>query len=195
MDFSNLDSFRKQIAEAQATIHKLYAFRKAADESIADLRDLIRANANFLPEAERYSELLSLEMLKLPETIAEAVKIALFVAKGRKIGLTPVQLKEVAEERGFDFSPYTNPMASVHSILKRMKEADPPEVDFDESTGTYSFVATGLPVGIGEDAIDRLNSLAWKRLMDEEKDTADRVAQVVIKNFLSNTTEKRRLTK
>ena len=61
---------------------------------------------------QKLAELLALEMLKVPENITEAVKITLFLARGRKQGLTPVQIKEQAQERGFDFSGYTNPMAS-----------------------------------------------------------------------------------
>jgi hypothetical protein len=36
---------------------------------------------------------------------------------------------------GFDFSEYSNEMASIHSILKRMRDAK--DVEFDGATDTY----------------------------------------------------------
>src|ERR1035438_9457634 len=55
-------------------------------------------------------------------------------------------MRELAESRGFNFSEYTNPMASIHTILRRMREADPPTVDLDDVTGTYLMIAGNLPV-------------------------------------------------
>jgi hypothetical protein len=193
MDLDNLDSFRKQIAEAQATIHKLYPLRRKVDERIADLKDLIRASANFLPEEERKAELLSLEMLKVPETIAEAVKIALFIAAGRKTSLTPIEIKATAEERGFDFSSYSNPMASIHTLLKRMKDTTPPEVGFDENTGKWSLLFKLVPDDVtDEDFYERLNSRAWKYMINEEREVADKVGLEVIKTYIEEISTKKR---
>lgn len=192
MDLSNLDSFRKQIAEAQTSIAMLNRVRRTIDERVADLRDLVRANANFLPDEERECELLLLEMLKVPETIAEAVKIVLFLATGRKVRMTPVQIKEEAQKRGFDFSSYTNPMASIHSILKRMKESDPPEADFDEQTGTYRYLPTALPAGLGKDAIDRLNQDAWDRMTAHDKEVANKISMEVVEKFVTDLKVKRK---
>jgi hypothetical protein len=190
MDLNNLDSFRKQIAQAQSSIHQLYAIKRVTDTKIADLRDLVRANANFLPAEERGAELLALEMLKVPETIAEAVKIALFVARSRKLSLTPIQIKEIAQERGFDFSPYSNPMASVHSVLKRMKEADPPEVEFDEENSTYSFKPF-VPLEMTDQSFyDQLNERAWNQITNEEKEMADKIARKVIEQTMKEYSEK-----
>jgi hypothetical protein len=185
MDLSNLTAFRKQIADAQAAIQKLYGLRRVLDDKIGDLRDLIRANANFLSDDERAAEMLSLEMLRVPTTIAEAVKIALFLASARKERLTPVQIKESAEQRGFDFSGYTNPMASIHTILKRMREADPPEVNLDEATGTYAS-DRWPPADVADHSFyDRLNERAWMRVVEEDGERADRIAVQTIEQFMS----------
>ena len=190
MDLTNLDSFRKQIAEAQSSIHTLYSLRRVLDDRISDLRDLVRANANFLPAEERSAELVALHMLKVPENITEAVKISLFVAGARKQRLTPIQVKESAQERGFDFSTYTNPMASIHSILKRMKEAKQPEVDFDEATGTYGYIS-GLPMEVADEAaFDRFNELAWMKVVNASKEISDKVASDAIQDFLAEVTAK-----
>jgi len=174
MDLSQPQPFRKQIAEAQFHLHKLLAVRRIIDTKINDLRSLIRANANFLPENERKAELFSLEVMRVPTTIAEAVKVTLWIAKGRNERLTPMEIKDRSEERGFDFSSYTNPMASIHTILKRMKEADNPEADFDEATGTY--MITGLPLDITDPAFfERVNKQAWWRLASRDAEATKQI--------------------
>jgi len=188
MDLSQPQPFRKQIAEAQSSLCKLWTIRRVVDQKIDDLRDLIRANANFLPEPERAAELLSLEMLKIPTTIAEAIKIALFVAYTRKERLTANQLKEHAEERGFDFSGYTNPMASVHTILKRMREATPPEVEYDDATNTY-LSTRFLPAEVTDPSFyARMNQKAWLKLLsdDSAKSKAMEVACDQLTEFLDS---------
>jgi len=186
MDLSNLASFRKQIAEAQTSIQKLYGLRRELDLKIADMKELVRANANFLPDEERASELLALEILKVPENIAEAVKITLFLAQARNQGLTPVQIKEQAQERGFDFSDYTNPMASIHSILKRMKEAQPPQVNFDEGTGTYTYTRPE-PFDVADPSVYRyLSTSAWLRFVESDRDKSLEIAKETLKKFLAD---------
>jgi hypothetical protein len=182
MDLSKHDSFRKQIAEAQAQLYIHWQLRKAVDTRMDDLRQLIRANANFLPDNERKAELLCLELMKIPANISEAVKAALFVAGARNQKLTPPQIKELAEERGFDFSGYSNPLASIHTILKRMKDVDPPEVSYDESDGTY--ITTKWPSEIAD--TEKLNSKAFQRLIHEDSAKASEVAIKEIAAFFDS---------
>src|ERR1700722_11829420 len=99
MDLSHTDTFRKQIAEAQAKLYEFWQMRKVIDSKMDDLRQLVRAYVNFLPDHEREVELVCLEMMRVPTTITEAVKAVLFVAGSRSERLTPVQIKERAEER------------------------------------------------------------------------------------------------
>ncbi len=191
MDLSNLDAFRNQIAEAQSSINSLYAIRRVLDEKIADLQDLIRANANFLPEDERRAELMCLEMLKVPETISEAVKASLFLAFNKRQRLSPTEIRDSAQKRGFNFGDYSNAMASIHAVLKRMREANPPEVDYDEASGTYT-LAMPWP---GDEAVadsyyGRLNKLAWMRFTKEDADKASRIAVDVVTEIMKEITEK-----
>jgi hypothetical protein len=131
------DKFRSQINEARKRLQQLTREQRKINEEIGDLRELIRANANFLPEAEREQELYFLELFKYPTNITEAVRYALCMATLIGHKPTPVEIKSASEVFGFDFSEYSNPMASIHTVLKRMRDANPPEVNFDETTGTY----------------------------------------------------------
>jgi len=196
MDLSNLSAFRIQIAEAQTSIQKLYRLRRVIDGKIGDLKELVRANANFLPDDERAAELLALEMCKVPENITEAVKITLFIARARKEALTPVQIKEQAEQRGFDFSGYTNPMASVHSILKRMRDAESPEVTFDEETGTYTYTRARPSLDVSDDWVySKLNSMAWFQLVKRDEEKANEIAVDTMTQFLAELDSKVRRAK
>jgi hypothetical protein len=131
--------FRSQIREAKKRLVRRVCEQQKTNQEMNDLRELIRANANFLPDEERDTELLFLDVFKSPANITEAVRLAIFVASIYSKRVTPVDIKNLAESLGFDFSDYSNPMASIHTILKRMKESAPPTVDYDDKTDTYWF--------------------------------------------------------
>src|SRR5271170_7378399 len=73
------DMFRSQIREAKKRLAHLMRDQQKINQETTDLRELIRANANFLPDDEREAELLFLEFFKSPGTITEAVRLAIFV--------------------------------------------------------------------------------------------------------------------
>lgn len=133
------DNCRSQISEARKRLQQLLREQQKANQEIEDLRALIRANANFLPDAERTREMTLLEFLKQPANITEAVRFTIFLASASGQKITPIGIKSAAETISFDFSEYSNPMASIHTILKRMREASPPQVDYDEESGSYWF--------------------------------------------------------
>jgi hypothetical protein len=191
MDLSQHDSFRKQIAEATSSLHSFLAVRRVLDEKIEDLRALIRANANFLPDAERTAELIMLEVLRVPTTITEAVKLALFSAMAKNETLTPVQIKERAEERGFDFSSYTNPMASIHTILKRLRDATPPQVAFNEKDGTYA-TTEFIPIDIADSEFyNRVAKKAWMRAANLDREWAHKVTGEEVLNLIESLTKRK----
>jgi hypothetical protein len=131
------DTFRSQISEAKKRLQQLLGEQRKVTEEIEYLRELIRANANFLPDDERAREIYFLEIFRYPTNITEAVRLALSVAASIDEKVAPVEIKGIIERVGFDFSEYSNPMASIHTILKRMREADPPQVNYDEEKGAY----------------------------------------------------------
>ncbi len=188
------NKYQGQIAEAWSQLTWYEGLRRAADQRIADCRELIRANANFLPERERKAELLLLGVFKIPTNITEAVRLALFLAMARKERLTPTQLREHIEARGFNLSEYTNPAASISTILRRMKESDPPEAGYDEVTDSYA--ATNPPGGeLVDEAFNRKivhNTLL--RVAKFEKEQAAAVASEETKTLLDKAVERRRLT-
>jgi len=123
--------------EAKKRLAPLLREQQQRNEEIADLRELIRANANLLPDVERRLELVQLEFLKFPTNITEAVRLAIFGASIAEQKVNPIEIKALVEYSGFDFSEYSNPMASIHTILKRMKETN--KVDYDETVDGFWF--------------------------------------------------------
>jgi len=185
------NKFRKQISEAWTDLLAWEKVRALADEQIEDLRALIKANANFLSNEERLAENMLLDVFKHPSDIPEAVKLTLVLAKARKERLTPLQIKEEAEKRGFDFSGYTNPMASIHTILRRMKESDPPEVDFDEATSTFASIR--LPTDIPSSAFhDQIGKRVMARMLTMEQEKAMTIAGQEIESILESARKKLR---
>lgn len=167
--------------------------RSACDQKISDCRELIRANANFLPDVERNAELLLLEVFKRPTNITEAVRLALALAMARQQGLTPTQIKEHIEARGFSLSEYTNPLASIHTILRRMKEADPPEVEYDEQNDTYK--AVNYPTSselIGDGFNKKLFQNVMLRMVKFDKDQAAAVISEETQQMIVKAVERRR---
>jgi hypothetical protein len=55
------------------------------------------------------------------------------------VGLTPVGVRNKLKERGFKLENYTNPLASIHTILKRLEKQDELHSwqDDEESPTTY----------------------------------------------------------
>lgn len=159
--------YRRQLKEAWTDLHQFEAIQRNVAQRIESLRELIRATANMLAPADRYLELLLLDIFKRPTNIAEAVRVALYVARLKSERLTPVQIKEAAEERGFSFAEYTNPMASIHTILRRMKEANPPEIDFREDDGSYLLSNDAHP-SINPALADQIGRGFWERVAKEQ---------------------------
>ena len=187
------DKHRRQIADTWVELANSEALRKAADQRIEDCRDLIRANANFLPDIERWTELMLLEIVKRPTNISEAVRFTLFLARARNERLTTVGIREKIEERGFRLNDYTNPLASISTILRRMKEADPPEVNYEEKTET--FFATGFPLKgmFSEQYYEKIRRNVLIRLAKYDADEVAAAAGEEVDKIFETLIERKRL--
>ena len=178
MDSSSDNKYRQQILEAWGQLAALERFQRVFEAKISDTRELIRALANFLSDNERAIELLLLDVYKHPTNITEAVRVALYVARMKNERLTPVQIKELAEARGFDFAPYTNPMASIHSVLKRMRDSGTPEVTFNEDDSTYTLNDPLPTPAISPELLEEYNKRFWMRLASVQEVDSQKTSEV-----------------
>ena len=68
----------------------------------------------------------------------DAVREALKSANPIMI-FSPVLVRDELQKRGFDLTKYRNPLASIHTILKRLRASDEVIAHLDESTGKYLY--------------------------------------------------------
>lgn len=124
--------FVKEFAE----YGELLLRRQQIEFEIAQKHQFLRATLNMLPEEDRaafeaqFSQLAG-EALGLTDAIRKALQ------SNHKKAYTATEVRNKLREFKFDFSRYkSNELASVHSVLKRLK---PEEVDVTEIDGVMAW--------------------------------------------------------
>ena len=127
---------RKTITFYSLGLQKLLDERDQLNRKIEHTAELISANANFLPEDERATQLQKLaETVAGPPGFTESVRNVLRNVPSQ--ALTAKKVRDLLRGAGFDLSSYTNPLASIHTILKRLAERR--EVEVSESNGEVHY--------------------------------------------------------
>jgi len=127
---------RKTVTFYSLALRKLLDERDQLNRKIENTAELISANANFLPEEERAAQLQKLaEMVAGPPGFTDSVRNVLRNVPSQ--ALTAKKVRDLLRCAGFDLSSYTNPMASIHTILKRLAERG--EVEVSESSGEIRY--------------------------------------------------------
>jgi hypothetical protein len=118
-----LDDLLAQLKEATKT------FREA-EESVTGLTAAIRALAQVCEDEEiRTNYLNALEELSGKPGFLDAVRSVL-KGPGQRKALTAAEIKEFIVLGGrMSLSGYSNPMASIHTTLRRMKDKSLPEIE------------------------------------------------------------------
>jgi hypothetical protein len=120
-------SYTKAFDVAIAEIRQLLVKRAQINERLFDLRETVRVLAHSLDQDRKRKEQLmhTLDELSVfKPRLTDAVKDALYSAldaTGHR-RLPAIQVKELMEVRRFDFSTFPNPLASVHSTLRRLAD-------------------------------------------------------------------------
>jgi hypothetical protein len=122
-----LSSYAKAFDHAMAELRQLLDKRAQINERLSELRETVRVLAQSLDQdSKRREQLMTTldELSLLAPRLTDAVKDALYSAfdsKGHR-KLPAIQVKELMEVRRFDFSNFPNPLASVHSTLRRLAD-------------------------------------------------------------------------
>lgn len=120
-------SYAKAFDDAIAEIRQLLDKRAQMNERLFELRETVRALAHSLNQDRKRKEQLmhTLDELSVfTPRLTDAVKDALYSAlnsRGHR-RMPAIQVKELMEVRRFDFSNFPNPLASVHSTLRRLAD-------------------------------------------------------------------------
>jgi len=124
--------YRDAITVHMYQLKKLVAERDKLNNRIKQIDDYIVANANFLPLRERMAvlerlEAAGVEPLGFTDAVREVLKL------NSRQWFTPTGVRDLLGGSGFDLNSYSNPLASIHTILKRLTEHQ--EVDKDVTAG------------------------------------------------------------
>lgn len=107
------DQYRRTFLAVRRELMALSNERKRIDARIAKLEPLVEGLRAFY-ETEAVKKTKSKEQLL---GMTDAVRNALEKAA---TPMSATEIRERMERWGFDFSSYTNPLASIHTILKRL---------------------------------------------------------------------------
>jgi hypothetical protein len=125
--------YRQQIRWALDQLREWNEKKKEAERQITKLRSLILANANMLPDAEQaaFGEALESYSTGITDSIREVYRQA------SPKGLTPTQVRDQLIATGFNLNSQANPMASIHSVIKRLISSSEIEPFGDAAFGGY----------------------------------------------------------
>lgn len=149
-----------ELREAEIELAKLYEQRQSLEVEIAKQQQRVSALAVLADEVDQTFERMGLGLT--------AACRAAFRAAGSR-GLMPTELRDSLKRMGFALDKYTNPMASIHAVIRRLEEKgeirnrvhDKYE-DVDKSVYQWALKSWGAP-----------NSLV-NMLADSERDKADK---------------------
>jgi len=135
------DPYRRQIYQALSDLIQCVRQKREVEQKISKLRTLVIANANMLPDAER-----AVFIRQANESFAGFTDSIREIFRTHVNGLTPTQVRDKLLELGFDLGSQVNPMASIHSVIRRLENSG--EIEERRSPeGEKTFRLTGESLG------------------------------------------------
>lgn len=121
-------------------VKKLHALKKEKvkiDSEIEKVLQMMRATLNLMPKEEKKVFVDVINAFKIHEKgLTAAVRSIL--QSNLQEWLTAVQIRDRLQESGFDFGGYTsNPLVSVHTVLKRLKPGEVERKVLIDGTNEY----------------------------------------------------------
>jgi len=113
----NLISYRRDLKARKRELVNLLRQRQTIDEKMAQLQPIISHLEGLCRELGDRAAKETATKVELTTGLTELARITLEEAY---IPLSAGDLKKRMEAKGFDFSNYSNPLASVHVVLRRL---------------------------------------------------------------------------
>jgi len=145
------DDYRRALDSASREYEELGARRRAIDQRLAELGQTIGM----------LMRLLGLTPT-VPLGLTDAVRM---VVRGAGVPMSPTEVRDRLRSIGFDVSKYSNELAAVHTILKRLNQAG--ELRFVPRTGgkhQYVWGRMAIPVALTKDVVTAM----YDNLRDQE---------------------------
>jgi len=115
-----LTSYRRDLQAHKRALASLLSERKKIDEQIARLQPLINHLEGLCHELGDRAARDTAAKAAMATGLTNAARPTLEEAFGP---LTPAQLKQRMQAKGFDFSNYSLPLSSLHVVLQRLVKA------------------------------------------------------------------------
>lgn len=107
--------YRRAAIDGIKEVERLAKQRRELDDQISKVSRLIAANISMLPEEEQAEYTAALTDTVPTTGLSDAI---LRVLRGKF--LSPIGVREALIEGGYDLSSHVNPLASIHTTLKRL---------------------------------------------------------------------------
>lgn len=128
--------YKALLQQALSDYGKLLADRQELDLELAKKKQFIRATMNMLPDEDREEFNVAFEVL-MGDSLGLTDAIRRVLQSDPKKPFTATEVRDRLKNAKFDFSSYkTNPLASIHAVLKRLK---PEEVEATEIDGVAAW--------------------------------------------------------
>jgi hypothetical protein len=134
------DSEKKVVTAYLEKLFQLIKQRDAIERSMTDTERGIRSILALHSDEDAMPYVEQLDELTRPEGFTDAIRKVL---KASEDALTPSEVKEKLPQVGFDLDGYNNPLASIHTILKRLARTD--LVDQTEKDGKTAYKWMKMP--------------------------------------------------
>ncbi len=144
------EDYRRALDAAIREYEELGAKRQGIDKRLAELAQTIGT----------LSRLLGLTPT-VPLGLTDAIRL---VVRGAGVPMTPTEVRDRLQAIGFDVSKYSNDLAAVHTILKRLNESG--ELRFiarGPGSHQYTWNRPSTPVGLGPDILKYMRESAAER--------------------------------
>lgn len=140
---TNNDYYKEILARALVELSELLAQRQELELKVAQKEQFIRATLNFLPDTQRFAYESTLADYLSPELgLSDSIRSVLKSAP--KKWHTATEVRDALVKAKFDFTSYSsNPLASIHAALKRLK---PDEVERTENDGVMAWKAKDVRI-------------------------------------------------
>jgi hypothetical protein len=135
-----VSDYKQLFDKASAELKALLCQRLEINNRISRLTATVSALSRQLDlDGSRKEKLMELmdELYVFRPRLTDAVKDAVYYASPEK--LPAAQVKDYMEVRGFNFSGFTNPLASVHSTLRRLVVQGDIGVELDRGITMYTW--------------------------------------------------------
>jgi hypothetical protein len=135
-----VESYLKRLQDATAK-------QKQIQEEMNRVEVAIRGMLALTENEEEMKYLEQLDEILKPEGFTEAIRKVL---RSTKEYLTPAEVKERLPIAGFFLTEYSNPLASIHTILKRLHKANEVTLGAKDGKASYQWRPKGLLAAVTE---------------------------------------------